>query len=186
MNFRRGFKAEAERIALEVRRELSLTPTARLDPLLLARHLCIPVLTVRECLKVSENPASLRLLLSSESDSFSAITLFFGERRIIVHNESHAATRQANSIVHELSHCLLEHPPAPVTDRHGCRYWDATMEDEANWLSGTLLVPRAGALSFARRGDSIEAIAANYGVSVPLCRWRINQTGIPHQVRNRG
>lgn len=184
MSMRRGFKAEAERIAIEVRSELSLTATSRLDPYLLARHLCIPVLTIRQCLRVSEKNSHLRLLLTKESDSFSAITLFFGPRRIIVHNESHARTRQANDIVHEISHCLLEHPPLPVTDAHGCRYWNETVEDEANWLSGTLLVPRTGAIALARNGNSVEEIASHYGVSTQLCRWRICTTGVYHQLRN--
>lgn len=185
MSLRRGFKAEAERIATQVRSELSLTPTCRLDPYLLAQHFCIPVLTIRQCLRVSESKGRIKLLLAEESDSFSAITLFFGPRRVVVHNESHAATRQANDIVHEISHCLLEHPPAPLTNDHGCRYWNETFEDEADWLSGALLVPRKGAYSFAYKGMSIEEIAANYGVSTQLCRWRVYQTGVHHQLRNR-
>jgi Zn-dependent peptidase ImmA (M78 family) len=184
MSLRRGFKAEAERIAMEVRRELSLTPTCRLDPHKLAQHLRIPVLRIRDCLRVAENAPRLRRLLEDESDSFSAITLFFARRRLIVHNESHPPTRQANNIVHEIAHCLLEHPPGPVTDHRGCRHWNATMEDEANWLSGALLVPREGAYSLARAGEPIEAIAKQFGVSVKLCRWRIYKTGIPHQLQN--
>jgi Zn-dependent peptidase ImmA (M78 family) len=154
MSPRRGFKAEAERIAIEIRGELSLTATCRLDPHLLAQHLEIPVLTIRQCLRVSEHASRIELLLNEENNSFSALTLFWGRRRIIVHNESHAPTRQANDIVHEVAHCLLEHPPAPVTDHHGCRYWNEAFENEADWLSGTLLVPRKGAVALARSGKS--------------------------------
>jgi Zn-dependent peptidase ImmA (M78 family) len=183
MSLRRGFKAEAERIALEVRHELSLKATVRLDPLVLAEHLCVPVLTIGECLKASENQEAIKLLLDSESDSFSAVTVFFGERRVIVHNEGHAVTRQASSVAHELAHCLLEHPPGPVRSCHGCRYWDSNMEDEADWLAAALLVPREGALWLVRRGHGVDAIAVHYGVSTRLCRWRINQTGVLRQVR---
>lgn len=183
MSLRRGFKAEAERIASEVRAELSLTATCRLNPLVLARHLEIPVLTIRHCQRSSQNPALLKCLLRDEGDSFSAITLFIGSRRVIVHNESHALTRQANDIVHEIAHCLLQHPPAPVTDHSGCRCWNETLEDEANWLAGTMLVPREGALALARSGSTIAEIAESFGVSEQLCRWRINQTGVAHQLR---
>jgi IrrE N-terminal-like domain len=183
MSLRRGFKTDAEQFALEVRRELSLVATARLDPFVLAKHLCIPVLTIRECQAVSDNPASIGVLLDSESDNFSAITVFFGNRRIIVHNESHAPTRQASNLMHELAHCLLEHPPGPVCNAIGCRNWDSRLEEEANWLAGALLVPREGALWFARRGHDISLIAANYGVSIPMCRWRINRTGVMRQTR---
>lgn len=43
MAYRYGFKAEAERLALEVRRELGLGTYAGLNPWTLADHLGIPV-----------------------------------------------------------------------------------------------------------------------------------------------
>jgi Zn-dependent peptidase ImmA (M78 family) len=183
MSLRRGFKAEAERIAAEIRSELSLNSTSRLDPHSLAAHLEIPVLKIRDCARFTENGGSLRYLTHVDPDSFSAITVFIGTRRYIIYNESHAPTRQANDIVHEIAHCLLEHPPSPVTDHSGCRHWDKTLEDEANWLAGALLVPRQGALALARSGMAIADIAANFGVSEQLCRWRIYQTGVAHQLR---
>lgn len=182
MSLRRGFKAEAERIAKDVRSELGLTSACRLVPLTLAQHLEIPILTIADCIRAGGASNVIRHLVSAGSNEFSAVTVFFGRRRVIVHNESHAPTRQANSLAHELSHCLLEHPSAPVSEGKGRRYWDATLEDEANWLAGALLVPRDGALNFLRRQHTIGAIAAHYGVSVQLCRWRIYQTGIHRQV----
>jgi len=183
MSLRRGFKAEAERIAAEIRSELSLNSTSRLDPRGLAAHLGIPVLTIRDCARFADNGVSLKHLTRVDPDSFSAITVFIGSRRLIIHNEAHAPTRQANDIVHEIAHCLLEHPPSPVTDHSGCRRWDKTLEDEANWLAGALLVPREGALALSRSGMTIADIAANFGVSEQLCRWRVNQTGITYQLR---
>jgi Zn-dependent peptidase ImmA (M78 family) len=185
MTLRRGFKTEAEQIALEIRSELSLRAIDRLDPFFLADYLCIPVWTVRDCLRASVNPAPATILLDAESDSFSATTVFFGRRRVIVHNEGHARTRQASNLAHEIGHCLLEHPVVPIRREDGRRYWDATMEEEATWLSGALLVPRDGALSLTRRGHTIEAIADHYGVSAQLCRWRLNQTGIFRQILRR-
>lgn len=183
MSLRRGFKAEAERIAAEMRSELSLNSTSRLDPHGLAAHLEIPVLKIKDCARLAENNACLRHLTHVDPDSFSAITVFIGTRRYIIHNEAHAPTRQANDIVHEIAHCLLEHPPSPVTDHTGCRCWNKAVEDEANWLAGALLVPREGALALARSGMTIGDIAANFGVSEQLCRWRIHQTGVAHQLR---
>jgi Zn-dependent peptidase ImmA (M78 family) len=183
MSLRRGFKAEAERIASEIRTELSLNSTSRLDPHSLAAHLEIPVLKIRDCARLAEDSTSLKHLTHVDPDSFSAITVFIGTRRYIIHNEAHAPTRQANDIVHEIAHCLLEHPPSPVTDHRGCRCWNKTLEDEANWLAGALLVPREGALALARSGLTLEQIATNLGVSEQLCRWRIHQTGVAHQLR---
>ncbi len=107
MSLRRGFKAEAERIATEVRAELSLNATSRLDPHLLAKHLGIPVLKIKDCLRVVGNGGCLKHLIHADPDCFSAITVFVGTHRYIVHNEGHALTRQANDIVHEIAHCLL-------------------------------------------------------------------------------
>jgi Zn-dependent peptidase ImmA (M78 family) len=183
MSLRRGFKAEAERIAAEIRGELSLDSTSRLDPHDLAAHLGIPVLKIRDCMRFAENSASLRHLTQIDPDSFSAMTVFVGSHRYIVYNEAHAPTRQANDIAHEIAHCLLEHPPSPVADRNGCRCWNKTLEDEANWLAGALLVPREGALALARSGLTLAQIAANFGVSEQLCRWRVHQTGVAHQLR---
>lgn len=183
MSLRRGFKAEAERIAAEIRGELSLNSTSPLDPRGLATHLGIPVLKIRDCVRFADNGVSLKHLTHVDPDSFSAITVFIGTRRLIIHNEAHAPTRQANDIVHEIAHCLLEHPPSPVADHLGCRRWDNTLEDEANWLAGALLVPREGALALARSGMTIADIAENFGVSEQLCRWRVHQTGVAHQLR---
>ena len=78
---------------------------------------------------------------------------------------------------------LLEHSPTPVSSS-GCRCWDDTVEDEATWLGAALLVPREGALRLARNGMDIPGIANNFGVSEPLCRWRIAQTGITYQLQH--
>ena len=186
MTLRRGFKANAERIAVELRRELGLDMTSRLDPHALAEYLRLPVLTVAQCARVAGSGARHIQLLAAEPDSFSAMTVQFGTQRYIIHNESQARTRQANNIVHEAAHCILQHPLSPVADGVGCRCWHKDFEDEANWLAGALLVPREGALILARSGTSIGEIAENFGVSVALCRWRVYQTGIPQQVRSIG
>jgi hypothetical protein len=48
MAYRHGFKAEAERLALDIRQELGLSPYARLDPLMLAEHLAISVTSLSD------------------------------------------------------------------------------------------------------------------------------------------
>ena len=57
------------------------------------------------------------------------------------------------------------------------------VEAEADWLGGTLLVPRDGALSYVRARLSVVEIAAQYGVGETLCRWRLNQTGVIRQIQ---
>jgi Zn-dependent peptidase ImmA (M78 family) len=179
---RRGFKSHAERIAAETRAELRLDCTQRLVPARLADHLEIPVFTMSEAAKQVQRTSFVRYFSQIDTDSFSAVTVFRGYRRLIVHNENHHPHRQASNLAHELSHTLLEHEPSPVSKANGERYWDSEMEEEATWLAGALLIPRDGALTMARSGGTIETIAAHYGTSETLCRWRIRQCGVDKQV----
>lgn len=48
---------------------------------------------------------------TDEASTLSALTVFDGARRLIVHNEQHSAPRQASDICHEQSHGLLLHEP---------------------------------------------------------------------------
>jgi Zn-dependent peptidase ImmA (M78 family) len=183
VTLRRGFKAEAERISAEVRREMNLSLEDRLDPSMLARHLCIPVIDIEMAARRLGKPDFGRYFLIEDVESLSAMTLFHGRKRIVLHNGSHAPTRQASNIAHEISHCLLEHIPGPVLRPDGCRYWNEGMEAEAAWLGGALLVPRIGALQHARAGLAVDQIARHFAVSSHLCRWRMNETGIAQQLR---
>ena len=184
MGFRRGFKAEAERISSEVRGELGLGATDTLDPFGLATHLGVPVYSLGQLRAFCANPIFVKVFSVEEQDSFSAMTVFVGTQRIIIHNESHARTRQVSNVAHEISHCLLEHPPARISSS-GCRHWERNVEDEATWLGAALLVPRAGALQLALRGCGVAEIAGVFGVSESLCRWRVAQTGIAVQLQRR-
>jgi Zn-dependent peptidase ImmA (M78 family) len=179
MKFRHGFKTEAERIGLEVRGELGWSATDALDVLAVAEHWGIPVIPMSALTDGRGAHSFLRVFQSSGQDSFSAVTIFTGAARLIVHNDSHHPCRQSSNIAHELSHCILEHQPTPLRNHEsGCRDWNATYEAEADWLGGTLLIPREGGLYYVKRGWGIEEIAEHFRVSEPLARWRINQTGV--------
>jgi Zn-dependent peptidase ImmA (M78 family) len=143
---KRGFKAEAERIATDTRLELGLKCTDRLDPIDLAKHLEIPVVTMKELELHYGGRSNFRHYFSAtDPDSFSAVTIFVSNyRRMIVHNENHHPHRQASNISHEISHTLLEHVPTAIVGSNGQRFWDSEMEQEANWLGAALLVPREG------------------------------------------
>jgi hypothetical protein len=182
---RHGFKAEAERFALSLRAELSLKVTDRLDALALAAHLKIPVLSLPELrLDGASNQSVSRL--TRRSSLFSALTICDGTRRLIVYNPRHPPTRQANSLVHEIGHIVLEHPPAPALGDGGCRYWDTELEAEADWQAGALLVPRDGAFAWLRAGGTPSDGAVNFGVSPALFRWRINHTGVVRHLARLG
>ena len=174
MTLRRGFVGEANDIALSIRNELGLVASAPLSPWLVAEHLDIPVV---ELSSFSNEAASAVTHFSHRSQSvFSGATVFDGQFRMIVYNDSHAPGRQANDVSHEISHALLRHQPSPALDDLGCRYWDGSIEDEANHLGGVLLVPQEAALSIARQGLTEQAAALEYGVSPSMITYRMRIT----------
>jgi hypothetical protein len=180
--FRRGFKADAERTAEVVRRDLGLESLDRLDCFSLAETWGIPVVSLGELREDGASEESVRRLMSTES-RFSATTIVVGSRRLIVYNPRHEPVRKASSLAHELAHVILEHEAGPAIGVGGCRHWDGTQEAEADWLGSAMLVPRAGALEWMLERDDVEAGARNFGVSVELFRWRINHTGVVRQAQ---
>lgn len=183
MALRRGFKTEAESIAAEMRAEMDLAPSAPLDPFALAAHLEIPV----EPLSAFQidAPAAASGLTGKWSENFSAITVFDGSRRWIVHNDAHAKVRQASDVAHELSHALLFHEPTLAIGDDGSRDWNAEFEAEASWLGGVLLVPAPAAISIVRRGLPAGEAAALYGVSEAMLNYRLKVTGAQSRVQRR-
>jgi len=181
--FRRGFKTEAERLALELRSELDIDIVDPFDPVHLAKHLRIPVLSFSDV--QGADPQAVRHLTSGPGrTAVSAVTIYVDKyRRVILYNEAHASTRLVSTLGHELSHVVLEHEPegAPVDGR---RDWDSRQEEEATWLAGCLLIPRDAALGAARQGLTDAAVSARFGTSLALAKMRMNGTGARQQVDN--
>lgn len=167
--FPRGFKAEANRISLSIRRELGLEPHSPLCPRSLAEHLLIPVVQLRDLSQ--KHPVIAKhvdYFVNVNPWVFSAITIFHGSHRLIVHNDCHAPTRRRANIAHELAHALLHHPPHPPFCKRGKRVFNHQLENEASWLGPTLLVSNEAA-HWARRSGMTEGTAAlHFGVREPL------------------
>jgi hypothetical protein len=179
MAFRRGFKTEATATADEIRRELGRRPFDSLDPIELAECLAIPVWTLSEF--VDSHPA-IAHLLNVEPNLFSAVTVFAGPRRTIVHNDAHLGGRQNSNLAHELAHGLLHHLATPALDDKMDRLWNQDIEDEAAYLGGALLVTEAMTISIAEgRLTKLEA-AVQLGVSPQMIQYRLNCTGAVQRV----
>ena len=183
VQFRRGFKTQAERLSMELRAELRLGAMERLDPRALAQHLAIPVVDPSDLRASGASAAAVYHFQRVATDVVSAFTVVDGFKRLIVINDAHAPTRQASDLAHELSHVVLEHEPHQGVIQNGCRVWDDSMEAEANWLGGALLVPRDAALHVARQGLAINEAAIDFGVSEQMMRWRLDHTGAVFQTR---
>lgn len=179
MGLRRGFKTEASALAKEVREELGLGPLDRLDPLVLAAHLQIPVIPLS---KLRDSSGGARYFLDVDPKPFSAGTIFAGHKRVIVHNDAHSSARQNSNLAHELGHGLLLHEPQPALDAIGCRKWDQTIEEEADWLRDELLMTREMAVAVARGEFSEMEAQERLQISKRLVTYRLNMTGARKQV----
>ena len=176
---RRGFKAEAERQAEEIREEMGKSPSDPLDAAELARHLgaevrCADELTSRE---------KLQTLEELQPGAFSACTFTVGNRHVIVYNPLASVGRTKSDIAHEVAHIILEHGMKSVQTMAGVSFFtcDADEEQEANWLAGCLLLPRRLLYLAAKRGlDSVD-IAEVYSVSEPMAAFRLRTTGVIRQ-----
>lgn len=169
MAFRRGFKAEANRIALRVRQQMGLAPHEPIDPVLVCSHFEI------ELLKLSEvEPGSP--FLGVHQDAFSAVTVPRGLTTAIVHNDRHHPYRQRSNICHELAHCFLGHQYVPPLLQNGERSRDSGIEAEANFLAGVLLITNEGAMRIMADGLYYEAQEI-YGVSKPMLDFRMRMSG---------
>ena len=180
MKYRHGFKSEANAIAREIREELGLAMLDALEPLLLADHLEIPVTPLSEL--HGDTPTAVRHLMGTGQNTFSAVTVFSGRKRSIVHNDAHSPGRQASNVAHELSHGLLLHDPTPALDDRGCRHWNQNIEDEAQFLGGALLITEDAALWIVRNGLSLAHAASRFGVSEQMVTYRLNMTGAHKRV----
>ena len=88
--------------------------------------------------------------------------------------------------MHELSHIVLGHELAEA-----CILDDGSLvpgnfsqdqEDEADWLAGTLLLPRPALVSIRQRQLSDIDACRQYIVSKDMLNWRMRMTGVDYQM----
>jgi IrrE N-terminal-like domain len=171
-----GVNRHHERIAAEVRGELSLLNHEPLDPFEYARLLRIPCEPVSKLDQYGVPEEILDHLAGAGRRDFSAGTFCKSNRRLIVYNDHNSPARQKSDVAHELAHVLLEHEPGPGCGFLGLPVWNAEQEDEATCLAGALLVPECAALAIVRRGLSVWESASIYGVSDQLMEVRLEIT----------
>lgn len=180
MTLRRGFKAEAERRATDLRTKIGLAPAASATSEQLAAAAGITIVDAATLIDVER----LVELENIQAFAFSACTFEIRERRIIVTNPLRSGGRRNSDVAHELSHVLLEHDLAEVRDVGGMffRTCEPGEEEEATSLGGTLLLPRPLLLKAAAKGWGADEVAEMHGVTTEMARYRLNTTGVQRQV----
>lgn len=180
MGYRRGFKAEVDRLVEKTRTDLGLKLTDPLDPRALAEHLGIEVFVLTDLHPIC--PEDVKHLTEVDIGAFSGTLLERDGRRAIFINDAHAEVRQKSTIAHECSHVMLGHTPDGHFTELGIRHFDRDVEDEADWLGDCLLVPTKAVVTVVREAGSVAAAAAHFGVSEQLMRKRYNLSGAKHVI----
>lgn len=183
--FERGFKTWCEKYSTSKRIELGLSPSAPLDTLALAKNVGVKVWTPHDVPGLS--PAAIQVLLRNDGtpSCWSAVTLVVGTKVLVILNSAHSPARQASDLTHELAHRIMGHEAEEVDVTEDglmlLKSYDRAQEEEADWLSGCLLLPRDALIAIRRRGLKAGDAAAEYGVSTKMFNYRIARTGINKQ-----
>ena len=187
MAFRRGFKSQCERRAVEYRKQLGLNTTAPLSAEELAQHLDVTVWSTDEITQLSAN--DVEVLNDELDDSWSALTMRVGTSNLVLFKPVSSSGRRNNVIMHELSHIILGHELAEA-----CILEDGSLvpgnfnqdqEDEADWLAGTLLLPRPALMAIQSRRTPQHVACEHYQVSAEMLTWRTRMTGVAYQMKRR-
>jgi len=180
VTLRRGFRAEAERIAAALRDDLGIHHA---DPLSLedaAQARGVQVVSAADLVDARR----LAELENIQAFSFSACTFEIDGGSVIVYNPIRSEARRKSDIAHELSHLLLEHDLTEIREVAGVpfRTCRADQEEEATNLGGTLLLPRPLLLRAVADGMEPDAVATEYGVTIEMARFRLNTTAVARQL----
>lgn len=91
--------------------------------------------------------------------------------------------------MHELSHIILGHELAEACILEDGSLvpgnFDQDQEDEADWLAGTLLLPRPSLLAIQSRRTPQHTACDQYQVSAEMLTWRTRMTGVAYQIKRR-
>src|SRR6266567_5944406 len=180
---RRGFKAEAERLATQVRAEVGLGQYKPLDIDALVHHVGAQLRTADELTSLNK----LQELEELQPGAFSACTFDLGTRKVIVVSPLASDERQRSDASHEASHLLLKHSVKEVEQLGGLSFFtcDPDEEQEANWLAGCLLLPRDLLVQSLKYGLDAAGIAEANAVSLQMANFRLRATGAQRQVAAR-
>lgn len=192
---RRGFKAEAERKSLDIRRRLGLDSTDACPARLVAGLLGVTVVSV-QCLPQmatehpqSDLPDTSKILegaswLSKDESGFSAMAVVIGGFKMVLFNGKNSLQRQESDIMHELAHIICQHPGdcLGLNGNIGLRIHNEQYEEEAKWLGSALQIPDEGIFCLALAGHTYDEIAGIYRASLKMTNYRRQVLAIDHRI----
>ena len=181
---RRGFKSWCEKTSTNFRLQLSLSNKDPLSPFNLADKMHVNVIPLNEIVGLSDN--SLSILTGHAYSLWSAITISKNNKHFIIYNHKHSFKRQSTDLMHELAHLIIGHDYNKTMFFDGTtilRGYDKIQEDEADWLAGTLLLPREVLLGIIKNNIDHSHVCNLFQVSPKLLSYRLNVTGVHYQTK---
>jgi Zn-dependent peptidase ImmA (M78 family) len=131
----------------------------------------------------------LEQLTEKDAMAWSAFTLRVGADHLVVYNSAQSRPRVNSVLMHELAHITLGHElhSAQVSeDGHLIpSNYNQDQEDEADWLGGTLLLPRPALLKIRWQNLSDLQAMEIYQTSEEMLKWRFRMTGVDYQLGHR-
>jgi hypothetical protein len=162
-----------------LRRVCNVSHFGRLDPFELAKKMKMQVLKLDSQCGVPQELCDR--LLGSDSKHWSAGTLHLPNGEIlVVMNPTHEIQRQHASLMEEVSHIHLKHKPTQLVHVNGLvlRSWDKSKEDQAYWVGAAALLPERVLKGARTLGKTIQDVAEEHAISVPLVKFRMQILGI--------
>ena len=185
MALRRGFKAEAERLAKDIWSAMGLRHSDRMEAVKLAKHVGCVVRPADALVDI----ARLEELKRIQDNAFFACTFELpGDRHAIVFNPLMSGTRQNSDVAHEVAHIVLDHRLSRLERLGNVAFLscDKQQEEEAAWLSGCLLLPRFALVHDLRKRKDPRAIAENRVLSNDMVDYRVRVTGVARHLAADG
>lgn len=170
------FRKRCEGLSTELRTELALKAYDPLPARLLAKKLDAKLRTPLQMIQASDEASEY--LSQIDETIWSGVILRF-KPLIILYNPNLSSVRFESTIMHELGHFILKHPPgklylAPTGELE--RDFDSLIEAEASYLGSCLQIPRRGIHWALQRKMKEQSIAKHFGASMEMVRWRLNAT----------
>jgi Zn-dependent peptidase ImmA (M78 family) len=168
------FRLRCEKIAADVRRDLSLQAFAPLPGECLARSLEIEIATLEQLPALAQE---VRDALNRQR-IWGALLRGVDLPTVILIRSDQPPARRQSTLMHEIAHFLLDHAGDDLATALSGAARDTQQEAEARYLGGCLQIPRAGLLWAAQSGYSRARAAAHFCASEQMVRWRCNATNI--------
>ena len=165
---------EYEKKGLEIRRLAGCQDSDRLDPYRLAEILRFRVIPFSRIEGLS--PEVVNILIQEDQWSGAALEIPEDGTRLIIINDRQSPNRQRATLMEEITHLILGHPPSLI--KPAGRSYQKHVEEEAYAIGAASLVPFKALSEMLSAGHSLTKIARWFDVSNALVEYRMKVLGL--------